>query len=303
MPDSRPTGDGGELQPRITADGSFSLFSTAFREGFHCASGAVEEARRKFVQPADLERFPAGHEVWVVDVCVGLGTNTAVLLEAALGLGLRLRWFGLELDPRPLELALAEPAFLNRCGPASLQVLRQLRATGRWRTAAGEGEWFLGDARDRLHRLPPSATGHCDLVLLDAFSPRRCPQLWTLDFLRGLASLLNPRGRLLTYCSAAAVRRSLETAGMQLASTAPEGNGGGQWTVGTVASPSSLPIARTLRPLSAMEREHIASRAGEPYRDLGGSASAAQIHADRAAAQRHSGEPSASAWRRRWRAG
>jgi tRNA U34 5-methylaminomethyl-2-thiouridine-forming methyltransferase MnmC len=137
-------------------------------------------------------------------------------------------------------------------------------------------------------------------VLLDAFSPRRCPQLWTLDFLSGLASLLNPQGRLLTYCSAAAVRRSLELTGLQLASTAPDGNGRDQWAVGTVASPSSLPFAGTLRPLSSMEREHIESRAGEPYRDPGGSASAAQIHGDRAAAQRHSGAPSASAWRRRW---
>jgi hypothetical protein len=302
MPDGRPAG-GAELQPRITADGSFSLFSTAFREGFHSADGAVEEARRKFVEPADLARFPPGHVLWVVDVCVGLGTNTAVLLERALALGLRLRWFGLEIDPRPLDLALAEPAFLDRCGAASLEALRQLRDTGRWRTAAGEGEWFLGDARERLGRLPPSTSGRCDLVLLDAFSPRRCPQLWTLEFLSGLASLLNPQGRLLTYCSAAAVRRSLERTGLWLASPAEDGNGLGQWSLGTVASPSALPFGGTVRPLSAMEREHIESRAGEPYRDPDGSATAARILAAREAAQRQSGDASAGAWRRRWRAG
>lgn len=302
MDPTRPS-DPAELQPRITADGSFSLFSTAFREGFHSGSGAVAEARQKFIEPAELPRFPPGHVVWVVDVCVGLGTNTAVLLEAALSLGLQVRWFGLEIDPRPLEIALAEPAFLDRCGGPSLDALRQLSASGRWRTQAGEGEWFLGDARRGLSSLPPCTRGRCDLVLLDAFSPRRCPQLWTFEFLRGLASLLHPQGRLLTYCSAAAVRRSLQLAGLQLASTAPERSAGERWSMGTVASPHPLPFAGSLRPLSLMEREHIGSRAGEPYRDPSGTAGAASIHAAREVAQRQSATGSGAEWRRRWRSG
>lgn len=98
------------LSPRFTDDGSFSLHSTEFAEGFHCRSGALLEARRTYAYPAQLERFSAGTELWVLDVCVGMGTNSAALLELAAPLGLRLRWFGLEIDPAPLALALAEPS-------------------------------------------------------------------------------------------------------------------------------------------------------------------------------------------------
>jgi tRNA U34 5-methylaminomethyl-2-thiouridine-forming methyltransferase MnmC len=153
--------------------------------------------------------------------------------------------------------------------------------------------------------------GACDLVLLDPFSPRRCPQLWSEEFLTQLAALLAPRGRLLTYCSAAAVRRSLQRAGLELAAiTGRPGAGPGPsaWSRGTAASPSPLLLSHgehwadgaALRPLSAMERGHLLTRAAEPYRDPGGEATAAAILAARERAQAGSAATATSAWRRRW---
>ena len=49
------------------------------------------------------------------------------------------------------------------------------------------GRWWLGDARQELGRLPATLARSCDLVFLDAFSPGRCPQLWTQEFLGALA--------------------------------------------------------------------------------------------------------------------
>ena len=58
------------------------------------------------------------------------------------------------------------------------------------------------------------------------------------------------------------------------------------------------------RELTGMERDHLASAAGEPYRDPSGSGDAARILASRLAAQAEalaSGRRlSSSAWRRRW---
>ena len=71
------------LEPRRTEDGSFSLFSHQVGEGFHSGKGAVAEAWSKFVEPADLERWPPGSCLRVLDVCFGTGSNTAALLEAA----------------------------------------------------------------------------------------------------------------------------------------------------------------------------------------------------------------------------
>ena len=174
------------------------------------------------------------------------------------------------------------------------------------------GRWCLGDARQRLPKLAASLVGRCDLVFLDAFSPGQCPQLWTQEFLARLASLLRPRGRLLTYCTAAAVRRCLELAGLDLASLAPDGDptpgafagtphGRRHWSDGTVASPTPLLKDGLLRSLNGMERDHLLSRAGVPYRDPLGTAEPELIHQWRREEQeREPGLMSTSAWRRRW---
>jgi tRNA U34 5-methylaminomethyl-2-thiouridine-forming methyltransferase MnmC len=283
-------------EPRLSRDGSFSLFSAAFGEGFHSADGALSEARTKFITPAELARFPPGRELRVVEVAVGTGTNTACLLEAVAAGGLRLRWWGLELDPEPLALALGDPRFRRQWPDPVLEQLEALRTS--------EG-MLWGDARQSLAVPLAEAQGRCDLVLLDAFSPQRCPQLWSVEFLCALARLLSPEGRLLTYCAAAAVRRGLQLAGLQLAaiSTGEERPGAQRWCLGTVASPSPLPPSRWLRPLSPMEREHLATRAAELYRDPSGCAAPDEILVARARAQASSAAASSSAWRRRWAIG
>ena len=169
--------------------------------------------------PAGLDRFAPGRPLRVLELCVGLGYNTAALLEAAEARGLQLEWLGLELDPRPLQLALGDAAFRAHWHAETLQMLEQLDQRGAWRSCRGSsGSWRLGDARRQLPLLPAEWTGRCDLVLHDAFSPGHCPELWSLEVLTALARLLQPDGRLLTYCSAAAVRHALALTGLQPAS-------------------------------------------------------------------------------------
>ena len=282
---------GRPLLPRISGDGSFSLYSPEFAEGFHSADGALGEARRVYVEPAQLDRFPRKSRLVVVDVGVGTGTNTAALIESIQKRELMMAWWGLEQDPLPSQLALDDPGFQAQWPQPVLSQLNQLI----------HGDTLLwGDARQRLADLQRFQAGHCDLVLLDAFSPRRCPQLWSQEFLRGLASLLTPQGRLITYCSAAAVRRSLITAGLRLSAIcSPQGSG--RWSAGTVASPTPLPDVPPLRPLTPMELEHLNTRAGEPYKDPGGCGTAEDILAARSLAQQGSRAESTSEWQRRWR--
>jgi tRNA U34 5-methylaminomethyl-2-thiouridine-forming methyltransferase MnmC len=167
-----------------------------------------------------------------------------------------------------------------------------------------------GDARSRLSELLTSQRGQLDLVLMDAFSPSRCPQLWTLEFLSGLGALLQPQGRLLTYCSAAAIRNALLQAGLQLASiTAPSGllKQTSDWSGGTAASPSPLDGDPQLRPLSLMEQEHLRTNAAEAYRDPSGCSDRAEILKQRQLAQARAMASGAvegtGAWRRRWGVG
>lgn len=337
----------GDLEIRQGADGSFSLWSPRFGEGFHSRRGALREARETFLAPSQLERFCPGQRLKVVEVCVGTGTNLAALLEASAAAGLELEWWGLELDPAPLQLALAEPAFRSPWHPQTLKTLETLSERGCWQQGcwqqgAGSGRMLWGDARQTLPHLLEQRRAQVDLIWHDAFSPQHCPQLWTVEFLGSLAELLADGGRWLSFCSAAAVREGLRLANLNVVALATadgarlgkpdsalaaeaEGVDGAKegleraddclkpdqsanqrraWSCGTLASRAALEPSTGWRRLTAMEREHLACSAGEPYRDPSGIAEAAAIQAHRRQTQADSlarGERTpSSAWRKRW---
>jgi tRNA U34 5-methylaminomethyl-2-thiouridine-forming methyltransferase MnmC len=321
-----------ELTIRQGADGSFSLWSPRFGEGFHSRRGALREARETFVVPSQLERFGSGRLLRVVEVCVGTGTNLAALIEACTAAELALEWWGLELDPAPLQLALPEPVFRSQWHPQTLKTLETLSERGCWQQGcwqqgAGSGRMLWGDARQTLPHLLEQHRGQVDLIWHDAFSPQRCPELWTVEVLGSLAALLAPEGRWISFCSAAAVREGLRLANLNVVALAAEAEGAERadegveragdclkpdpsvdqrraWSSGTLASRAPLAPSAVWRRLTAMELEHIACSAGEPYRDPSGTAEAAAIQAYRREAQAASlarGErTSSSAWRKRW---
>lgn len=294
----------GDLKPLGTADGSLSLHSSHFDEAFHSSAGALAEATAKFVAPAQWQRFHSDERLRVLDVCVGLGYNTAALMEAmGQANAPQLQWWGLELDPRPLHFALQNPAFVQLWSAPVRQRLEAIRDQGSWHEEGSSGQMLWGDARAQLHQL--SQEPKVDLVLMDAFSPRSCPQLWSEEFLHGLAQQLAPGGRLLTYSRAAAVRGSLRRAGLELRSLLPAPGQRKEWSSGTLASrpDPNQPLGEHgpgWQPLSPMEEDHLLTRAAVPYRDPRGQDSALEIQQRRQQEQQHCGLTSTSSWQRRW---
>ena len=289
--------DLGELQDFPTADGSFSLHSKRFGEAFHNSAGALNEARSKFVNPAELDRFTAGKPLRILDVCLGLGYNTAAVLEALPTPSPALSWWGLELDRRPLEIALEQPSFQALWSGAVLHKLAAIRDQGGWSTPGNFGQQLWGDARRMLSSIPEAV--HFDLILHDAFSPQRCPELWSEEFLGALAKRLTPGGRLLTYSRAAAIRGSLKRAGLELRSLRPTPGERMGWSSGTVAIKQDK-SAVGCRPLSTMEEEHLLTRAAVPYRDPNQQDPTSVILERRRNEQLHCDLEATNSWQRRW---
>ncbi|MFL0778680.1 MAG: tRNA (5-methylaminomethyl-2-thiouridine)(34)-methyltransferase MnmD [Prochlorococcus sp.] len=293
----------GTLSSYATADGSYSLYSSHFKEAFHSSAGALAEARSKFVAPAQLERFYGSKQLRVLDVCVGLGYNSAALIEALQGSSIRLQWWGLELDPRPLNLALQQPNFKANWSLQVLKILEDIRDSSSWQQKSSQGTLLWGDARQKLNLLPNNLK--IDLILLDAFSPSRCPKLWSEEFLTALARKLAPGGRLLTYCRAAAVRASLRRAGLQLRSLLRVAGEKQGWSAGTLAISPEPNEALSLQgpswqALTLMEEEHLLTRAAIPYRDPSGQATVEEILERRKQEQQHCAMESTNSWQRRW---
>ncbi len=161
-----------------------------------------------------------------------------------------------------------------------------------------------GDARKQLSLIPNAL--NFDLILHDPFSPQKCPQLWSEEFLKSLTSRLSPNGRFITYSSSAAMRGSLRRAGLRIYSTIPIDNKSKKWSIGTIAilpGINSIEIEKfsNWRPLNQMEEEHLLTNASIPFRDPSSNGTSQEILNRRSEEQRKSNLPSTSSWRKRWK--
>lgn len=284
-----------------TADGSYTFFSPDFQETFHSRGGARSEAIDKFVGAADLAQRAGGDRLVILDVCYGLGYNTAAALAVIWQVNpqCHVTLVGVEIDPS-VPLAALAPEILSLWSPAVVPVLRELAEKGTYISEICQARLHWEDARTTLPRLHQQGF-RADAIFLDPFSPRRCPQLWTVEFLTHVAHCLAPEGKLTTYCRAAAVRSALQETGLVLGTlpvTSPALPH--QWAHGTIAAHPQSQAAQSLTPLSASELEHLQTRAGIPYRDPTLEGTAAEITERRSAEQRVSERESTTQWRKRW---
>jgi len=278
-----------------TADGSITFFSEEFGELFHSHFGAYQEAESKYVAVTRLrDRAQTATELCLLDVCYGLGYNTAAALTAiwAVNPQCRVTCYALELDRRVPETAIAHQ-LLQPWAADVVQDLTTLATQGSVNHDRLHAQLLIGDARQTIHHLQ-ALNIQADAIFLDPFSPPNCPQLWTVEFLTQVAHCLASGGYLATYSCAAAVRSALLATGLSIGSTSPVG----RRTPGTVARWCDQDVQQLL----PHELEHLQTRAAVPFRDLTGVDSAAVIHDRRAAEQARSSLEATSHWKKRWSA-
>lgn len=285
-----------KFQPQSTGDGSFTFFSSEFQETFHSHYGAREEAMAKFVLPCRLpEKAKHQETISILDVCYGLGYNTAAALGAIWQVNphCRVRVMALEQDPLVAPSAIAHQLLQSWPSPIP-EHLAKLAFQSQVKTPHFTGQLWLGDARHTVQNILDQ-NFQADAIFLDPFSPPKCPQLWTVEFLQKLAHCLHPEGLLSTYSCAAAIRKALQIAGLHLGRTPIVGRS----VPGTVASFSP----QFLTPLTPRSKEHLQTRAAIPYRDPTLQANHSTILENRRQEQQHSPLESTSQWKKRWEKG
>jgi len=305
------------LTPIETGDGSCTFYSETFGEWFHCRDGACNEAQKTYVEASNLSVRAESDSLKILDVCYGLGYNTAAALETIWQVNPRcdVEVQALEIDIEVARSAIAQ-GLTQQYSRQVQSVLSAVAKPFQGKNAAAKRAELtppqdenslsvnlrLGDARQQIQPLV-DAGWQADVIFLDPFSPNNCPQLWTVEFLQLVAQCLDPRvGILVTYSCSAAVRAALRLAGLSISSSH---SGGRKWP-GTIAQ---FPSARALQshfsstaimPLSQQEKEHLETRAAVPYRDPTLSATAADIMARRAKEQSASPLLPTKPWRQRW---
>ncbi len=282
------------LIPQSTEDGSYTFFSAEFEELFHSHSGAKLEAEQKFVNPCQLkEKAQHQQSFKILDVCYGLGYNSAAALDGIWSINreCHIELIALESDINVPRQAVTYQ--LLQQWPSSIgKYLTQLAQTQEIHSPNLRANLLIGDARNTIQILQNSGF-QADAIFLDPFSPPKCPQLWTVEFLQKVVGCLDSQGRLATYSSAAAVRTALQLGGLTVAPT----KGVGRRSPGTVASFDR----QRLQPLSSQEREHLQTRAAIPYRDPTLQESATVINQRRRIEQKNSNLEPTSRWKKRWK--
>lgn len=275
-------------RPYPTADGSFTFFSEEFGEAYHSRQGAHLEAREKFAIPCQLAVKARRSRLAILDICYGLGYNSAAALDAIwqVNPACHVTLVALERDrhiperavpffarrPLPVRDAIADLAYGQRCERPSLGA-----------------RLLLGDARQTVREI--DADFRADAIFLDPFSPRVCPQLWTVEFLARAAARLAPDGLLATYSCAAAVRTALDLAGLHVGSISWR-----ERSPGTLASFRAADVPSLL----PQEREHLDTRAAVPYRDPTLADDPDTIRQRRQREQESSDREPTTQWRKRW---
>ncbi len=292
-----------DYKKQTTKDGSLSLYSLSYEEGFHDKDGALRESINKYLFPAQLEQFSNAEKIVVLDVCMGLGYNTGCILEELLQSNIKIEWHGLEIDEKPLNIGLKEKIFQEIWSPKVLHFFNSINKSGKWTEGFNEGTIHWGDARHKIFQIQDSL--RFDLILLDPFSPQKCPELWSEEFIYLLTERLSKKGRLITYSTAASIRASFKRAGLNIYSIVPSIDDQRKWSSGTVAMKKQFEQQMILKnyqikELSIKEVEHLATRSSIPYRDPTGKGNSKEIISTREIEQSKSQLINTSAWRKRW---
>jgi len=283
----------------ITEDGSVTLKDYDTGELYHNRAGAYTEALENFVKPLSLQNLKDEQRpIAFLDVCFGLGYNTFVLLSELICLDLQtdsLKITAIEKFERPLlyidKILEYERFSALKAGIMSEAPEFYAGKFGNWTfSLAGPKrhikvtfELVQGDLREAIPQLALARPNTYSGILHDPFSPRRAPELWTLELFDCYRKLLAmPFGRVVTYSAASAVRGGFIRCGMKVRRTPAVGAKSG----GTLAMLDENGTVSDGLPLLPEEAAKLAGRAGVPYSDATFSKSSIDIVRAREQVQR-----------------
>lgn len=242
-----------------TGDGSYTIKSE-LEETMHTYHGGLDESLAKYVLPSKLYEKD---DLNVLDVCSGLGYTAAVLLdhlkdETMITLDM------VEISALTLLTTLIIPSPLKSHGIIKKAFEDELFKQGFIKNRFVEGKMpenvQIKVHVDDVRYFVSQGRESYDAIFLIPFSPKVSPELYTLELLKKLGSMLKIDGILSTFTASIPVRSGLIEAGLHVGEGPRFGRSGG-----TLASPSSNRLEKTL----SMEQERMIALtdAGVPFRD------------------------------------
>jgi len=191
-----------------TGDGSYTFVDDEYGEVLHSITGAEEEAIKKYAEPTNIAELAKKGEINILDVCFGVGYNSAAAIDAALKTNskCKINIVGLEVNDKLLGLVdELTPKF------KSYGFIREIKNNS-YKDNNITIQLIFGDAKKTIKKVK----GEFDVCFLDPFSPKTQPEMWTEEFFKDIAAKLKTGAVLATYSCATPVRINLVRAGFDV---------------------------------------------------------------------------------------
>jgi len=197
-----------------TDDGSDSIYSNDFKEGFHSKYGAVAESLHVFIN-SGFDLINVTGEINVLEVGFGTGLNALLTLFRSNEKKIITNYHAVEPDP-------LSPFYFNQLNYPQFVKIENARVLfnsihlADWDKQIEINDFFrIKKLKCRLEQRDLE-DGRYHIIYFDAFSPEVQPELWTAEIFTKLNRSMKPDGIFVTYSAKGNVRRNLVDAGFRV---------------------------------------------------------------------------------------
>jgi len=196
----------------LTHDNTETFINDEVGESYHSFTGAVEEALKKYAEPCKIAELAKSGKVKILDVCSGLGYNSAMAIDVALKSNCKceIEVVCLEFDPEIVEkIQEVNPPIkffkhYKKLDPNKLETLSFTEGIVTVKV-------ILGDARETVKDLQDN---YFDAIFFDPFSPKTAPEMWQVPFFKEMYRVMNNNAILATFSCARMVRENMAKGGL-----------------------------------------------------------------------------------------
>lgn len=205
-----------------TADGSITFHNSEYDSAYHSLTGAEEEAVKKYAEQSGLaELAKKEHSIRILDICFGLGYNTAAAIDAINNVdpNCSVNVLGVDNDEEIVsKIQEVDAKFLCYKTLKQLSKSKISETQHMMKDKNMQIILLISDARVVMKMLAKKKNPALkfDVVFLDPFSPKKCPELWTEEFFKDIKAVMKRKARLITYSCARNVRDNLKKAGFKV---------------------------------------------------------------------------------------
>ncbi len=195
-----------------TGDGSHSLYVPALDEQYHSRHGAYNESQHVFIEMGLQAVDPVREPLRILEIGFGTGLNALLTLAAT---ERKIEYIGVEAYP----LAWEEAEKLNYpelVGGENAEKWFEWLHQSPWEVPVNASNRPFSLTKHQADFFEFELEGPVDLVYFDAFAPNKQPELWTEAMFQRMADFMAPGAVLTTYCAKGAVRRAMQSVGLEV---------------------------------------------------------------------------------------